>query len=118
MTLAHVSPLVVCGGEFSFITPMVVQEKENDKEKHLLTLDLKLLIPQVYAKKLCSQRIPEPSCKRKETIEIYILLTSRCGDGKIMYKNKKVESVRLDLTNIGQSNLYETRYKATQVSNM
>ena len=118
MTLAHVSPLVVCGGELSFITPMVVQEKENDKEKHLLTLDLKLLIPQVYAKKLCSQRIPGPSCKRKETIEIYILLTSRCGDGKIMHKNKKVESVRLDLTNIGQSNLYETRYKATQVSNM
>ena len=35
-----------------------------------------------------------------------------------MHKNKKVESVRLDLTNIGQSNLYETRYKATQVSNM
>ena len=54
MTLAHVSPLVVCGGEFSFITPMVVQEKENDKEKHLLTLDLKLLIPQVYAKEFQS----------------------------------------------------------------
>ena len=30
------------------------------------------------------QTIPEPSCARKETIDIDILVTSRNGDGKIM----------------------------------
>ena len=30
------------------------------------------------------QRIPEPSCTRKETIDIDILVTSRHGDRKIM----------------------------------
>ena len=29
-------------------------------------------------------RIPEPSCARKETVDIHILLTSRDGDRKIM----------------------------------
>ena len=30
------------------------------------------------------QRIPEPSCVRKETIDIDILVTSRNGDKKLM----------------------------------
>ena len=30
------------------------------------------------------QRIPEPSCARKETVDIDILVTSRNGDRKIM----------------------------------
>ena len=30
------------------------------------------------------QRIPEPSCARKETVGIYILVISRNGDRKIM----------------------------------
>ena len=30
------------------------------------------------------QRIPEPSCARKETVNIDILVTSRDGDRKIM----------------------------------
>ena len=30
------------------------------------------------------QRIPGPSCARKETVGIYILVTSRNGDRKIM----------------------------------
>ena len=30
------------------------------------------------------QRIPEPSCARKETVDIDILVTSRYGDRKIM----------------------------------
>ena len=30
------------------------------------------------------QRIPEPSCARKETVDIDILLTSRNGDRKII----------------------------------
>ena len=30
------------------------------------------------------QRIPEPSCVRKETVDIDILVTSRNGDRKIM----------------------------------
>ena len=30
------------------------------------------------------QRIPEPSCARKETVEIYILVTFRNGDRKMM----------------------------------
>ena len=30
------------------------------------------------------QRIPESSCRRKETVGIGILVTSRNGDGKIM----------------------------------
>ena len=30
------------------------------------------------------QRIPEPSCARKETVDIDILVTSRNGDTKIM----------------------------------
>ena len=35
------------------------------------------------------QRIPEPSCARKETIDIDILVTSRNGDRKI------IESIRI-----------------------
>ena len=35
-------------------------------------------------KAFCRQRIPEPSCARKETIDIDILVRSRNGDGKIM----------------------------------
>ena len=30
------------------------------------------------------QRIPEPSCARKETVDIDILVTSKNGDRKIM----------------------------------
>ena len=30
------------------------------------------------------QRIPEPSCARKKTVDIDILVTSRNGDRKIM----------------------------------
>ena len=30
------------------------------------------------------QRIPEPGCMRKETVDIDILVTSRNGDRKIM----------------------------------
>ena len=35
-------------------------------------------------KALYRQRIPEPSCARKETVDIDILVTSRSGDRKIM----------------------------------
>ena len=35
-------------------------------------------------KALCGQRIPEPSCARKETVDIEILITYRKGDGKVM----------------------------------
>ena len=35
-------------------------------------------------KALYRQRIPEPSCGRKETVDIDILVTSRNGDSKIM----------------------------------
>ena len=35
-------------------------------------------------KDLCGERIPEPSCARKETADIEILRTSRKGDRKIM----------------------------------
>ena len=35
------------------------------------------------------QRIPEPSCARKETVDIDILVTSRNGDRKI------VQSIRI-----------------------
>ena len=30
------------------------------------------------------QRVPEPSCARKETVDVSILITSRTGDRKIM----------------------------------
>ena len=30
------------------------------------------------------QRVPEPSCPRKETVDIYILVISRNGDRKLM----------------------------------
>ena len=35
------------------------------------------------------QKIPEPSCARKETVDIDILVTSRNGDRKVM------ESIRI-----------------------
>ena len=35
-------------------------------------------------KTFCRQRIPEPSCARKETVDIDILVTSRNGHRKIM----------------------------------
>ena len=35
-------------------------------------------------KLVCRQRIPEPSCARKETVDIDILVTSRNGGRKIM----------------------------------
>ena len=35
------------------------------------------------------QRIPEPSCARKETVDIDILVTSRNGDRKI------IQSIRI-----------------------
>ena len=35
-----------------------------------------------------------------------------------MQEDKEVESVRLDLVNTGQSNLYETRYKLIQINDM
>ena len=35
-------------------------------------------------KAFCRQRIPEPSCMRKETVDIEILVTSRNVDKKIM----------------------------------
>ena len=35
-------------------------------------------------KAFCRKRIPEPSCARKETVDIDILVTSRNGDRKIM----------------------------------
>ena len=40
------------------------------------------------------QRIPEPSCVRKETVDIDILVTSRNGDRKIMQFIKKGSGTR------------------------
>ena len=34
------------------------------------------------------QRIPEPSCARKETVDIDMLVTSRNGDRKIMQSTR------------------------------
>ena len=39
-------------------------------------------------KAFCRKRIPEPSCARKETFDIDILVTSRNGDRKIMQSMK------------------------------
>ena len=62
------------------------------------------------------QRISESSCARKETVDIYILATSRNGDRRIMEsiritsrchsRKKEVEPVELVLKNIHQSNTY------------
>ena len=38
----------------------------------------------IYIKGFCRQRIPEPSCARKEFGHINMLITSRNGDTKIM----------------------------------
>ena len=62
------------------------------------------------------QRIPEPSCARKETVDIDILVRSRNAERKIMqsiknykqtsHKNKEVEPVEPVQINIYKSNTY------------
>ena len=58
------------------------------------------------------QRIPEPSCARKETVDIDILVTSTNDDRKIMQsiritsRQKEVEPVEPVLKNIYRSNTY------------
>ena len=58
-------------------------------------------------KAFCRKRIPEPSCARKETVDIDILVTSRNGDRKIMQSiritSRQVEPLPM---NIYQSNTY------------
>ena len=49
-----------------------------------LILDLKPLRSLGQRKAFYRQRIPEPNCARKETVDIYILVTPRNGDRKIM----------------------------------
>ena len=60
-----------------------------------------------------TQRIPESSCERKETIDIDTLVISRSGDRKTMHhqnneqtslENKEVETVQAVQMNIYQSN--------------
>ena len=46
----------------------------------------KLAFPQ--RKAFYRKRITEASCSRKETVDIYILLTSRNGDRKIMHTTR------------------------------
>ena len=57
--------------------------------------------------------MPEPSCSRKETVDIDILVTYRNGDRKIMqskeltsHEKKEEEPVEPVLKNIYQSNTY------------
>ena len=59
------------------------------------------------------QRIPEPSCEWKETVDIDILATSRNGDRRITQsiritslEESEVEPVEPVLKNIYQSNNY------------
>ena len=52
------------------------------------------------------QRIPEPSCARKETVDIDILVTFRNGDRKIMQSIRITSRPSTKPKNIYQSNTY------------
>ena len=51
-----------------------------------MSVDSRLKATKIRSQKKAfySQRIPQPSCVRKETVDIDILVTSRNGDRKIM----------------------------------
>ena len=77
---------------------MELQENEEKDENHTgklyrkdprkkvpINSRLKIIYIIGQWKAFCGQRIPEPSCARKETVDLEILITSRRkGDRKIM----------------------------------
>ena len=78
---------------------MELQEKEAQKdyiiqefclERTYSTLKATRLKAKIIGqrKAFYRQRIPEPSCAMKETVDIDILVTTRNGDRKIMQSNR------------------------------
>ena len=77
---------------------MELQEKEQQKDYRIQEISLERTYSQKVSvnselkatliigqrKAFYRQRIPEPSCAWKETVEINILVRSRNGEGKIM----------------------------------
>ena len=64
-------------------------------------------------KALCGQKIPEPSCVRKETVDIDILAASKNGDRKIINSTRITSRPPSRIRKWNQSN--QLRSTSTQL---
>ena len=78
-------------------------QKESTVNGCLLILDLKPLRSQVKGKHSIRRRTPEPSCARKETVDIDVLVKSRDVDRKIM------QSIRITSGRVAQGRVAQGR---------
>ena len=64
---------------------MTADQKERVQRKKV-SINSRLIPIQIIVQRkvFCKQRIPEPSCAMKETVDIYVLITSMNGDIKRM----------------------------------